>query len=326
MKKIYPFEAVTIAVILICILAGLIFKIPIIPIRPWIVEHFINYLGKIFIFLTIILILKILILKNSNKINYESNLTSKKIILENIFLILRFLICLELVFTCYTTIKQAIPFLNPDLFDNELLKIDQFLHFGFSPSAFISDNAHFKQFNKLLDKFYLFWFSAKILLLSYFLIHFSKTKKHIFLSSYLMIWIIGVFTGAIFPSLGPFALKLTNLPAAGMDFSCAAQNILLNIYQAKLPITFSGNGNMFFGYGLMAFPSLHVTACILYFYFLKDENEILKYLSLVFLIIIFAGSIYSGWHYALDGYFGIIIVLISVKTAKYLVHTRNFKT
>jgi hypothetical protein len=325
MKKIYPFEAVTVGIILICTLTGFLSHIPLIPLRPWSLNHFIYYLSKIFIFITILIILKIIYLRLMEK-NYQVKLANPEKIWKNIFLTLRVLICIELVFTCYTTLKQAIPFINSNIFDQQLLLIDRIVHFGASPSTFISDTAHFKLFNNLLDKFYYYWFPAKILILSYFLIHTSNTKKQIFLSSYFLIWVIGAFLGLAFPSLGPFTLAQTTLPATDMEFSLATQNILLNIYHAKLPITFSGNGNMFFGFGLMAFPSLHVTACILYFYFLKDENEILKYLSLIFLIIIFLGSIYSGWHYAIDGYFGILIVFISVKISQQLVFSQKFKT
>jgi|GEM_PF-6698441 hypothetical protein len=324
MKKIYPFEVVTAATIIICVITGFSSAIPIIPFRPWSINHFTFYLSKIFLFIIIILTLKGIYLKLIKK-NDQENLLTKKIIWENFFLTLRFLICLELIFTSYTTIKQAIPFINPNIYDQQLLIIDRFIHFGIFPSTFIAETANLKIFNKLLDKLYFLWFPTKILVLSFFIIHTSKIKKQLFLSSYFMIWVIGVFLGLALPSIGPFALEQVALPAPGMDFSFATQKILSYIYEAKKPITANGNGNMFFGYGLMAFPSLHVTACILFFYFLKDENEILKYSSLIFLILIFLGSLYSGWHYAVDGYAGILIVFISVTISKYLVYSKKFK-
>ena len=83
-------------------------------------------------------------------------------------------------------------------------------------------------------------------------------------------------------------------------------------------ITLSGNGGMAYGMGLMALPSLHVTICLLYVYFFWNEGVWWRWSSILYAILIFLGSLYSGWHYAIDGYIGFFIVVFVVWFTKKL--------
>jgi len=62
------------------------------------------------------------------------------------------------------------------------------------------------------------------------------------------------------------------------------------------------------GGGIAAFPSLHVAMAAMLAFYAFTFNRILGAIGLVWLIIIQAGSVLLGWHYAVDGYFSILAI------------------
>lgn len=63
-----------------------------------------------------------------------------------------------------------------------------------------------------------------------------------------------------------------------------------------------------FGTGISAMPSVHLLVVTLNACFLGSVNRLLGVLSWVYVACILAGSVYLGWHYALDGYVSITVV------------------
>jgi hypothetical protein len=66
-----------------------------------------------------------------------------------------------------------------------------------------------------------------------------------------------------------------------------------------------------FGAGISAMPSLHVTIAMLSFLAVRTYSDsiVLKWVSGLFGLCIFIGSVHLGWHYAWDGLFGIFAVI-----------------
>lgn len=63
-----------------------------------------------------------------------------------------------------------------------------------------------------------------------------------------------------------------------------------------------------FGTGISAFPSMHVAIAVLNAWFLSSQNRYLGFAGWAFAAVILFGSVYTGWHYALDGYASILMV------------------
>lgn len=70
------------------------------------------------------------------------------------------------------------------------------------------------------------------------------------------------------------------------------------------------------GTGISAMPSLHVALAFLNALFLAGRSKVGGTLAWIYAGIILFGSVYFGWHYALDGYVSIICVLIIWRLAR----------
>ncbi|ESZ35798.1 hypothetical protein X731_30695 [Mesorhizobium sp. L2C054A000] len=61
-----------------------------------------------------------------------------------------------------------------------------------------------------------------------------------------------------------------------------------------------------FGTGIAAMPSLHVAVAFLNALFLSQFGRLYRYWGLFYFAAIMFGSVYFGWHYAIDGYLAIL--------------------
>jgi membrane-associated phospholipid phosphatase len=64
-----------------------------------------------------------------------------------------------------------------------------------------------------------------------------------------------------------------------------------------------------FASGISAFPSVHVGIATLNALFLYEYSRRLGYAAFAYAALIIASSVYLGWHYAVDGYAAVAIVL-----------------
>jgi membrane-associated phospholipid phosphatase len=69
------------------------------------------------------------------------------------------------------------------------------------------------------------------------------------------------------------------------------------------------------GGGISAMPSMHVAFSILFALGLRRLSRRWYYVALVYAFVIWVGSIYFGWHYAVDGVFAVPLVLVIWKVS-----------
>lgn len=103
------------------------------------------------------------------------------------------------------------------------------------------------------------------------------------------------FTGE--PRYQEFHQVLSALPLSDMISKPAAY--LLATYQA---------GEFSLGSGISAMPSVHVALAVLNAYLLSSVNRWAGVIGWSFAALIFYGSVYTGFHYALDGVVSIVVV------------------
>ena len=203
----------------------------------------------------------------------------------------------------YGWIKLAVPLLHPALYDQELWNIDAALFGGHSPNVFFV--TLFGASLRFFDWTYANIFLASIWIAStYFLSDPDDRIRVRFMNSNALLWIAGSWLYMLVPSLGPaYRFPQVWLPLSSMLGNTQnLQRILMTNYQNVLH---HGPVNVFFGIG--AFPSLHVAFEVLVFLWMRRLWRAGAVLFAVFSILIFFGSVVTGWHYLIDAIAGVAL-------------------
>jgi len=225
--------------------------------------------------------------------------------------LVKVLFWLKVILLIYCNIKQAIPFINPQLYDKELLKIDKFFAFGLNPSAYSVSVCSSHIMSGLVDKLYILWYLIKPLILIYFVITKSKLTHIRFFSCYFSMWIVGGLLALILPSLGPIYVHPEWFASLFKPFADGLQERLgVHYLLAKAN---PADYKYFIYEGIAAFPSLHVGIIAIFAFFVKNENRTFGTLLFIYLAIIQFGSVLLGWHYMVDGIFAIIMAYLMYK-------------
>ena len=203
----------------------------------------------------------------------------------------------------YGWIKLSVPLLHPQLFDSELWNADRAIFFGHSPNIFFLNL--FSTSLRFFDWTYANVFIASINVASaYFLSDPDERLRLGFMNSNTLMWISGAWLYMLIPSLGPaYRFPSVWLPLSAMlGNTQQLQRILMTNYQHVLH-----NQQVNILLGIAAFPSLHVAFEMLVTLWLRGRWRLL---FAVITLIIFLGSVITGWHYLIDSLAGVLLALI----------------
>jgi PAP2 superfamily protein len=210
----------------------------------------------------------------------------------------------------YGWIKLSIPLLHPRLFDQELWNFDQAMFFGHSPNVFFLDLFSNRAALRVVDWTYGNVFVASINIASIFFASAPSKRLRIgFTNSNTLMWIAGAWLYMLLPSLGPaYRFPELWLPlASSLPHTQQLQRILMNNYQiilrgARQPVNVL--------YGIAAFPSLHVSFEVLAYLWMRRVWRLGEILFALFTVIIFIGSVVTGWHYLIDSIVGVVLAIV----------------
>lgn len=292
--------------------------IPILPFRRWSLANLAAYAQMLSLALAALFLVDCGIKKCTGRLDVSCAVLFRRAIGNRRFLLscLSVLIAFEMVITIHTTLKQAIPCINGARHDALLLRLDRWLAFGVDLPLALSASPNLWRINEILDGFYTSWFYVLPVMVGYFLYFKEEDVSDLFLTSLSYLFGLGILVGLALPSLGPFYIHPGSFPAVGMYDCLANETLLRTVFDnVRLEDIVSGK-HLFFGYGLMAMPSLHIGVCFLYVFFLWREHRLLRALAVVYLWIVFIGSLMSGWHYALDGIAAVPLVWLAVGLAR----------
>ena len=286
--------------------------IPLLPLRPWSVAQVYEISQFLVLGLAVLMALRFAVRirrRHRADLRLARVLSARHFGREPMVAGLRLILAVQLVMATYTSVKQAIPMINPARYDGALIAIEKFIHFGINPAWMLAGSNPPQWWLTILDKAYYLWFPVKPLVIACFLTTRNWRKRNHFFAAYLSTWLVAVLIGLLWPSHGPCYVDASVFPAAEMRLCEYTQGWLGENYASLETIRAWGNGNLVFGCGLMAMPSLHVTICVLYVIFMWNEKPIWRWGSIIYASLIFLGSLYSGWHYAIDGYAGALIAI-----------------
>jgi hypothetical protein len=213
--------------------------------------------------------------------------------------------------TAFTTFKLAIPHIVPFYADPFLAQADAWLHGG-DPGAFahaiVPGWAQYPLGYLYGPVWFVLWFG----LLAFVALHEDAgLRQRYFWSMSLTICLIGSVLAIAFSSVGPvfydefidparFAGLMTSIKQSAIgDYMAEASGYLYASYRT---------GDSAMGTGISAMPSMHLAIVTLNACMLTSLNRHVGVLAWIYVALIQLGSVYLGWHYALDGYFSIAAV------------------
>ena len=226
-------------------------------------------------------------------------------------------ILLVLFISTFTSMKNLIPVFHEYNWDERFMVLDRMLHLGWHPWQFFEPALKQPLVTYLINVTYNTWFFVMLAVLFWQV--FSLKNRFLrmrFLWVFVSAWVIGgnlmaiVFasTGPCFYSTfasgpNPYVPLMDYLNQANQHFDIWAietQNALLSAHV---------DNRLGIGVGISAMPSMHVASATIFALVGLDTNRFLGCMLVAYGIMIYIGSIYLAWHYAVDGIAGGIFVL-----------------
>lgn len=215
----------------------------------------------------------------------------------------------------FTFLKSAIPSIVPFYADPPLASLDYFLHGGNDPWQIAHALVRPETALFLMPAYLHVWATAAIgLPVVIALSDRDQERIRRFLILYLAVWIgLGNVMALAASSAGPvfydellggdrFAALTAALQSSGIKDTVVGdiQTYLWTSYEAKA---------LLFGSGISAFPSVHLGIAALTALYLFERHRYLLLPGIAFVAVIQFLSVYTGYHYAIDGYFSIAAVI-----------------
>ena len=213
----------------------------------------------------------------------------------------------------YGWIKLVVPVYHPRLFDQELWDLDQALFLGAAPTILFLDLFGNRAFLRVIDWSYAnIFFASTLIAMAYFLSEPSRRIRVAFANGYALMWIAGAWLYMLVPSVGP-AYRFPDIwmpYGDSLQMTQRFQALLMRNYRNVLTAA-SGEtrGGTSIVLGIGAFPSLHVAAQMYVFLWMRRLWTSGEVLFGIFVVVIFLGSMITGWHYFIDGVAGAALAL-----------------
>lgn len=219
----------------------------------------------------------------------------------------------------FTTIKNLFPVMHDGFpFDRVTADVDQWLHFGHTPSELLYCLPGLSLALPFIELNYSLLWSVFCFGGLFFTVATARSPlmRMRYILMFMIVWIVcGNVLAGFFLSAGPVyygavtgdSERFAHIGAflsAGSEPSSAAmfQSYLWTLYE---------RGEAGFGSGISAFPSVHVALATMNALFLGERARWLGLLGAFYVAVILASSVLLGWHYAVDGYVSIAVVLLA---------------
>lgn len=225
-------------------------------------------------------------------------------------------------------LKAAIPQIVPFSWDPLFAQFDRALHFGVDPYRWLLPLVGGAVPTAIINFSYHVW--MLMIYFCMFVAAFSRADGprgdggagRIYLMAHVVIWIVGGNALAlIFSSAGPVYFERMGL---GDDFAPLMAHLAqvsqvttvwaLNVQEMVWDNYLAGTN-----IGISAMPSMHLATSTLMALYAYHHSRWLGRVMVAFVGVILLGSVYLGWHYAIDSYLGIAVALAGWRAARWLV-------
>jgi hypothetical protein len=227
--------------------------------------------------------------------------------------------------SAFSSFKDMIGTLNPFYLDATLAKIDAFLHFGVQPwritHYFFHDFPSAMTINFAYNVwFFIVWGYAFCQIFGLA----GRYHRAQYLLSFVLCWVIvGSVLALLLSSAGPcYFGRITHSPdpfaplmqqlytidaphlASGSYWHLWSLSVQETLWNDQFQSTTS------IGSGISAMPSMHVSMAFMMALSAMKINKWFGRVMLAYTAVIMFGSVYLGWHYAVDGYVSIAVTYL----------------
>ena len=226
------------------------------------------------------------------------------------------IVVLAFPFKCsFASYKQTIPLIHNFDCDVALMKLDQMLHFGYHPWQLLAPILAHPRLIKAIDVLYMLWFLVLFLFCLWMAWTQRRRLRICFFVSTILVWgLLGSGLGTLLSSAGPcYYSKI--VPASDNPFVPLMQRLSeishstflwsahnqIGLWEAKESAVWLPFG------GISAMPSIHLAMATIFALLALRVHKWLGVVFIGYLCIMQIGSVILGWHYAIDGYVGIIL-------------------
>ena len=218
-------------------------------------------------------------------------------------------------YVAYRNLKGALPFARPNLHDEELLHLDEWMAFGHDPALLLHDLLGTGSAAYVLSSAYVLYLLFVPLSLGAALVWGRNVRiGSWYVTALCLNWLLGAVSYYLVPSLGPVFVRPERyavLPETGVSL------LQESLARARLEVLADPTGADAIA-GVAGFASLHcsVVFTAVLMAHLARLPIFVRAALWVFLLLTITATAYFGWHYLLDDVAGLAIGAASVLIAE----------
>ena len=212
----------------------------------------------------------------------------------------------------FTTFKTLMPTLMGGFaHDRAQADLDALLHGGVDPGPVLMDLFSHPQLLSALEWNYSVAWTALAFLPIFFVLVQTDRLRLRYCLTFVLVWsVLGNLVACLFLSAGPaFYGQVTGDAARFGALMQGLDGRMVSAFQDYLWQNYL-EGAAGLGTGISAFPSLHVGMAMMNALFLREFNRIAGLAGFAYVAVIIVTSALLGWHYLIDGYVSVAVVLI----------------
>ena len=301
----------------------------------------VQFIGGVYLLAIVVVVIKIAILKPkhgwSELLNREKLLEVSYPYCSVNFLLLsirRALAVFGIIFF-FLHLKHIILFIHRANFDLFYWDLDRKIHFGVQPNVWaMVKYGLVHDLTVLVDWLYIKYFAYKLIVCTFFMLELKGREiSEKFFTAYALCWALGGLGYLVAPADGPCYAVLGGHSIDVQDRSHIFQYPVTNAVPPEYIENYKESkiwyakeyqrtlwkerhvfimGKRFPGmfYGIAAMPSLHVAAVVFIAIFVTQVSPIAGIFAWIFAGVTLFGSVLLQWHYAVDGYVGIVLAIV----------------
>jgi membrane-associated phospholipid phosphatase len=213
----------------------------------------------------------------------------------------------------YTWGKALVPYFNPRTWDPQLRAIDLAIHGGLDLNRFLlALLASSPRADSVIDWGYQHFYQLIILSLGWLLTTRDLDSRHRLLRGQVMLWLAGLAVYMLVPAVGPVFILQDLFSDIAFRFprNAFVASQLASNYKDILRVVAGENIQVNIVLGTAAMPSLHVAMPAYCAFHCWERRSPLRTFYVVVTVLTLFASVVTGWHYAIDGYVGILIAAL----------------